>query len=240
MKTYIKNILTALMLCFVISSCQDNENWRIIPYEPEPEVPAEGPAELRIAGGHQGWKPEAEVIGKLYPVKNDAGEMDGDYAGYVYLSTEFKICPNAGWDGAFGTSDNTPEGSMVTGDGLGNLKVATEGYYYVTCNIKDLTWKADPMNFGVIGDATPGGWNDDTDLTYDAADLKLKVDITLTDGKIKFRANDAWDVPNGDFGAGEEEGKLATKGADILVTAGKYQIIVDLSTTDYTYKLIAQ
>lgn len=117
MKTYIKNILTALMLCFVISSCQDNENWRIIPYEPEPEVPAEGPAELRIAGGHQGWKPEAEVIGKLYPVKNDAGEMDGDYAGYVYLGTEFKICPNAGWDGAFGTSDNTPEGSMVTGDG---------------------------------------------------------------------------------------------------------------------------
>lgn len=129
---------------------------------------------------------------------------------------------------------------MVTGDGLGNLKVATEGYYYVTCNIKDLTWKADPLNFGVIGDATPGGWNDDTDLTYDETDLKLKVDITLTDGKIKFRANDAWDVPNGDFGAGEEEGKLATKGADILVTAGKYQIIVDLSTTDYTYKLIAQ
>lgn len=239
MKTYIKNILTALMLCFAISSCQDNENWRIIPYEPEPEVPSSGPAELRIAGGHQGWKPEAEVIGKLYPVKNDAGEMDGDYAGYVYLGTEFKICPNASWDGAFGASENTSEGSMETGDGLGNLKVATEGYYYVTCNIKDLTWKADPLNFGVVGDAT-GSWDIDNPLTYDAADLKLKITMDLVDGKIKFRANGAWGVPNGEFGGGDEEGKLFPKGADIPVTVGKYQIIVDLSTTDYTYKLIAQ
>ena len=128
---------------------------------------------------------------------------------------------------------------MVTGDGLGNLKVATEGYYYVTCNIKDLTWKADPLNFGVIGDAT-GSWDIDNPLTYDAADLKLKITMDLVDGKIKFRANGAWGVPNGEFGGGDEEGKLFPKGADILVTAGKYQIIVDLSTTDYTYKLIAQ
>ncbi len=63
---------------------------------------------------------------------------------------------------------------------------------------------------------------------------------TLWDGKIKFRANGAWGVPNGEFGGGDEEGKLFPKGADIPVTAGKYQIIVDLSTTDYTYKLIAQ
>lgn len=77
-------------------------------------------------------------------------------------------------------------------------------------------------------------------LVYDPADLKLKVDMTLTDGTIKFRANDQWDVPNGDFGAGDSEGKLAPKGNNISVTAGDYQVVVDLSTPDYTYELIAK
>ena len=121
----------------------------------------------------------------------------------------------------------------------GNL-TAEEGYYYLTFNIKELTYTVQLVNFGVIGDATPGGWNEDTDLVYDPADLKLKVDMTLTDGTIKFRANDQWDVPNGDFGAGDSEGKLAPKGNNISVTAGDYQVVVDLSTPDYTYELIAK
>ena len=83
MKKNFNYILTALLFCLLTVSCQDNENWRIIPYEPEPEAPLEGPAELRIAGDQQGWNPEAEVIGKLYPVKNDEGEMAGDYAGKI-------------------------------------------------------------------------------------------------------------------------------------------------------------
>ncbi|WP_278561352.1 hypothetical protein [Phocaeicola plebeius] len=240
MKKNFNYILTALLFCLLTVSCQDNDNWRIIPYEPEPEAPLEGPAELRIAGDQQGWNPAAEVIGKLYPVKNDEGEMAGDYAGYVYLNSQFKICPNASWDGAYGVGDDTPAGSMTVGDGLANLTVSEPGYYYVKCNIDDLTWSADVVNFGIIGSATPGQWDEDTDLVYDETDLKLKVTITLTDGEIKFRANDAWNVPNGDFGAGEEEGKLAAGAGNIAVSAGTYQIVVDLSTPDYSYEMIAQ
>ena len=65
----------------------------------------------------------------------------------------------------------------------------------------------------------------------------MKVTTTLTDGEIKFRANDAWDV---DFGAGEKEGELAAKGGNIPVSAGDYQIVVDLSNPSYTYELIKQ
>ena len=136
--------------------------------------------------------------------------------------------------------DDTPAGSMTVGDGLNNLTVSEPGYYYVKCNINDLTWSADVVNFGVIGSATPGQWDEDTDLVYDETDLKLKVTITLTDGEIKFRANDEWNVPNGDFGAGEEEGKLAAGAGNIAVSAGTYQIVVDLSTPDYSYEMIAQ
>lgn len=146
----------------------------------------------------------------------------------------------ASWDGAYGVGDDTPAGSMTVGDGLNNLTVSEPGYYYVKCNINDLTWSADVVNFGVIGSATPGQWDEDTDLVYDETDLKLKVTITLTDGEIKFRANDEWNVPNGDFGAGEEEGKLAAGAGNIAVSAGTYQIVVDLSTPDYSYEMIAQ
>lgn len=237
MKAYIKHILSALLICFAISSCQDNENWRIIPYEPEPEAPSSGPAELRIAGSHQGWKPEAEVIGKLYPVKNSSGEMDGDYAGYVYLGTEFKICPNASWDGAFGASENTSEGSLETGDGLGNLKVATEGYYYVTCNIKDLTWSCKAMNWGVIGDFN--GWTEQASLTYDPADLKLKATIEFpNDGGFKFRANDKWE--EGNIGGTLDELVQGGDSPNIPITAGTYQVVLDLSTPTYTAEVIAQ
>lgn len=233
MKTYFKHIVLALLLSCGLASCEDNENWRIIPYEPEPEVPIEGPEQLYVVGAHQGWAPGAEVIGKLYPA-----DTEGNYTGYAYLNGEYKCTSQQNWDGPnYGMGSG--EGMLSTAEDAGNL-TAEEGYYFLTFNIEELTYTAQLVNFGVIGDATPGGWNDDTDLTYDPADLKLKADITLTDGFIKFRANDAWDVPNGDFGLGEGDGKLAPKGDNIPVTAGNYQIVLDLSTSDYSYELIAK
>lgn len=232
MKT-IKYLIAFALFIMLGTSCQDNENWRIIPYEPEPSVPIEGPEFLLVVGNHQSWKPEAEVIGKVYPV-----DADGNYAGYAYLDGEFKFTSQNNWDGPnYGSGD--AEGSLSTDAQAGNL-TKDKGYYYITVNIKDLTYKADLRNFGVIGSATSGGWNDDTDLVYDPSDLKLKVTTTLTDGEIKFRANDAWDVEFGDFGAGEKEGELAAKGGNIPVSAGDYQIVVDLSNPSYTYELIKQ
>ena len=49
------------------------------------------------------------------------------------------------------------------------------------------------QSVGIIGSATPGGWDADTDLVKDAADPNLwKANVTLVDGEAKFRANDAW------------------------------------------------
>ena len=213
MKTYFKYIALTLLLALGLVSCEDNENWRIIPYEPEPEAPVDGPEQLYVVGAHQNWAPDAAVIGKLYPI-----DAMGNYAGYAYLNGEYKCTSQQNWSGPNYGAGST-EGTLSTAEDAGNL-TAEEGYYYLTFNIKELTYTVQLVNFGVIGDATPGGWNEDTDLVYDPADLKLKVDMTLTDGTIKFRANDQWDVPNGDFGAGDSEGKLAPKGNNISVTAG--------------------
>ena len=85
MKTYFKYIALTLLLALGLVSCEDNENWRIIPYEPEPEAPIDGPEQLYVVGAHQNWAPDAAVIGKLYPI-----DAMGNYAGYAYLNGEYK------------------------------------------------------------------------------------------------------------------------------------------------------
>lgn len=223
MKKFAQYILFALLTAFT-AACQDNENWRIIPYEPE--TPDE-PGILYVVGNHQGWDPAAEVIGKIYSVENN-----GIYSGYVYLNGEFKCTTEQSWDGTnYGKGDDE---SLSTDKEAGNL-TAEEGYYLLTVDTKALSYSLKSSSWGVIGDATPDGWNSDTDLVYDPTDLKLKADITLTDGEIKFRENDAWDV---DLGGSLE--KLELKGGNIKVTAGNYQIILDLSTPNYAAELISK
>jgi starch-binding outer membrane protein SusE/F len=89
--------------------------------------------------------------------------------------------------------------------------------------------------WGVIGDATADGWNSDQAMTYDLESNKWTATLTLTAGKIKFRANSGWDINYGDDGP---DGKLNAGGADIPVEAGTYTITLDLVGPVYKYKLV--
>lgn len=86
-------------------------------------------------------------------------------------------------------------------------------------------------SWGVLGSATEKGWSDSI------PDIKLKQEgdrknvwigrsIKLKQGEIKFRFNNEWNMNYGDDNA---DGKLESFGKDILVTAGEYEIILDLS-----------
>ncbi|MEP6645852.1 MAG: hypothetical protein ABJC12_02085, partial [Saprospiraceae bacterium] len=55
--------------------------------------------------------------------------------------------------------------------------------------------KAQITTVGMIGPATPYGWDADTSMIQDAVDPDLwTLDVLLTDRDAKFRANDAWDI----------------------------------------------
>lgn len=222
MKNLFRYIVAGMTILATVTSCEDNENWRVIPYEPEPSTE---PLELLVVGNHQGWNPGAEVIGKIYSVDN--GEV---YSGYVYLNGDFKCCSEPSWDG---TNYGIADGVISTDSEAGNLNAAEEGYYFLTLDLVNLTYSVERREWGIIGDATPGGWNEDVDLVYDAADLKLKANVTLVDGTMKFRANDAWEVNLG----GDVE-NLVLDGDNINVTAGDYQVVLDLSTPTYKAELI--
>lgn len=160
---------------------------------------------------------------------------DTHFEGYVYFAAdaEFKFTPAANWDASYGGSAGT------LSDTAGNI-TTTAGYYKVSANTDALTYSLTAANWGIIGSATPTGWDSDTDMTYDPATKKWTVTIALTGGQeIKFRANDAWDLNYGDTGA---DGSLNEGGDNIAVAAsGTYVVTLDLSSPrEYTYSVQLQ
>ncbi|WP_103663692.1 SusE domain-containing protein [Gracilimonas amylolytica] len=164
--------------------------------------------------------------------------QDNDrYEGYVYMANGnnyFKFTAERSWDLNWGTPDNN--GNLEEG-GIGNdLYLENPGYYKMNVNLNTLTYTLMNTQWGVIGDATPGGWSTDTDMTYDPAEKTWSVDITLSAGEMKFRANDDWAL---NYGDAEGDGFLDQDGANIPVPAsGNYTVILDLSEAPYTYELI--
>ena len=163
---------------------------------------------LYLAGNCNGWQQIDYLYGPAF---------DGKYTGFMYLDQGgFKFCTQANWDGTnYGTG-------MSTDPGAGNIVMSeAPGYYKVDVDLSALTYKLTPITtIGVIGSATAGGWNDDQNMTYNQTDRCWEIKgIVLTDGVIKFRANDAWTINwGGSFSA------LTQGGADIAVTAGTYNI----------------
>ncbi len=127
---------------------------------------------------------------------------------------------------------------LVAGGGDNIAAYTTHRFYSLTLDkstpkvIKNFSFNT----LGVIGDATPTGWDADTDMSFNTEKQRFYVDITLTDGTIKFRANDAWDV-----NWGGADGVLVSGADNIPVTAGNYRIYVNLNDpANPTYELNAK
>lgn len=198
---------------------------------------------LYIPGEYQGWSPATAP--ELNPVEG----RPGMYEGYVYMpgtgTKYFKYTSARDWDHInYGDGGN---GTFST-DGLaGGLSVPDGGYYEVTANLNNNTWTATKTTWSIVGDATPGGWNTDTQMTYDAVSQVWKVTCDmLSTGSFKFRANNAWTI---DFGIDPATSELVyadnpflgyTAGLWNLAvpTSGNYTITLDLHVSQqYTYIL---
>lgn len=143
------------------------------------------------------------------------------YQGYVHIDSEFKFTSAPDW--AHTNFGYAADGKLSTDGGAGNMKTTqdgtplTNGLYWCTADIVALTYTATPINsFGIIGDATDGGWDSETKMTPSEDFMTWTVTTTLKEGTFKFRANDNWDINLG--GALE----ALTPGADnIPVSTGQ-------------------
>jgi len=159
---------------------------------------------------------------------------NGVYVGIINMPADklgFKVTTKKSWDSGLAYGDGG--GDAVSSDGgAGNLNAGTPGLKKITVDLNKGTYKIENADsWGLVGDATPGGWDNDTDLKFinDGTGL-WKLTANLKVGKYKFRMNDTWDV-----NLGVKEGKFVKGGDDIsLSEAGNYTISLDPAEPTYT------
>lgn len=191
---------------------------------------------IAVPGNHQGWDPAtAQLL-----ASSAFGQTD--YEGWVWLDGEFKfLAPNETggffWGNLDWGDDGTSSGILIDEDGEANANAETAGYYLVKADTDALTYSIAAVNWGIIGEATPTGWDSDTDLVYDSETRTLSVDIDLSAGGWKFRGNNEWGPF--EYGSFNDDGFLQP-GGDFTFdgTAGNYQVVLDLSNPrEYTFTL---
>lgn len=209
---------------------------QITPYKVESSYP-----KLWIPGDYQGWNPAtAEVIASV--------NSDNIYEGYFNIpaggTNQFKLTAQPAWEPlAYG--DGTA-GVLIEANTEGNnFTVPTEGYYLLRADLNTMTYTLIKTTWSIFGGATPGGWDTDTQMTYDP---NLKVwTVTanmIANGSFKIRANNAWQI---DFGL-DENGKLAYANHPNLPyvdrphltvpSDGNYTITLNLSVPgEYSYSI---
>ncbi len=165
-----------------------------------------------IIGGLTGW-------GSQLPLTYDPAVRV--WKGGIHLPAgPWKFRANDNWDYNYGA----PAGSLNLAAGGDNIETTVEDDYAITLDLSSplaYTYRAD--RWGVIGDATPGGWSDDTNMTWDAVNGRFTVTLNLTAAAFKFRANDGWD-----YNLGGSLTALTAGGDNIAVAeAGNYTITLN-------------
>lgn len=125
-----------------------------------------------------------------------------------------------------------PDAGTVYGDEAGALKVngaaitpSDNGWHRLTVDTKSLTYSTESYQIGLVGSATPNGWDSpDQKMDYDAATGTWRITLNLKDGEIKFRLNDGWA-----WNLGGTPGNLTHNGSNIAVTAGNYTITLTIT-----------
>ena len=183
---------------------------------------------LNVPGNYQGWDPANETT-VIYSLRSDE-----KYEGYVYFQepTTFKFARGS-WDENWG--DTGADGTLDPGGD--DISADEAGYYKLNVDLNSLTYSFMNTSWGLIGDATPGGWDADTDMTYDTENRVWTLTTDLGAGEIKFRANDAWDLNYGE--TDPPTGFLSEGGPNIpIAEAGNYTITLILSQANYTYEVV--
>lgn len=162
---------------------------------------------IYMAGNVNGWK-QIDYL----------SSTDGNYfVGYMYLDQGgFKFCTQQDWNGTNYGADFSTDANAA------NITMTEpEGYYKVEVNIAEKKYTLTAITtIGIIGDATQGGWNESTPMTYNKEDRAWEIkNVSLTAGELKFRANDGWDINWGGT-------------ADALVQGGPNLKITDAGTYD--------
>ena len=174
---------------------------------------------LYMAGDANGWK-QIDVL----------NSEDGvNFKGYMYLNQNgFKFCSQPNWDG-------TNYGGAFFGESEDNIMMTQEaGFYQVDVDLSAKTYTLTPFTIGIIGSATPKGWDGDTEMTYNPEERCWELkNVELTDGEMKFRHTNDWNL-----NWGGPLDALVHDGDNIAVAAGTYDIKLEVNWAEGTAKCV--
>ena len=186
---------------------------------------------IYVPGNHQGWSPEkAPAL--------QSPNFDGVYVGYTYLNGNFKFTKERNWNAEYNFNDFAVKDDIFFNNDGSNINISEEGFYQIKADVASSNLSAVKTTWGIIGPAQAGGWDTDTDMTWNAADESWTATVELAADEFKFRANDAWAI-----NVGGSLDNLTQDGGNIKVTeAGTYEVKLFLtrSTSDKMYCTITK
>tara|TARA_B100000073_G_scaffold202623_1_gene167878 strand:+ start:1461 stop:2801 length:1341 start_codon:yes stop_codon:yes gene_type:complete len=147
---------------------------------------------------------------------------------------EVKFRFNNDWGLNYG--DDGADGSMEANGA--NISVSS-GHYLVSMNLNTQTYSMEQVDvWGLVGSATANGWDGPNDkFMPDFGIMEGYYYLSgaeLVDGEIKVRQNDAWGLNYGDDG---NDGLMEVNGANIPVSAGIYNIILNMAANPPTIEM---
>lgn len=132
--------------------------------------------------------PRLDIINSGIDQKIESALGNGEYFGYVKLD---ETMPFNLFDPdnsvTYGGTDGTLEA-----DGAAIAPIST-GWHQLTANVNDNTYELLDFRIGLIGDATPNGWDaPDQKMEYNPQIGLWLINVDLIVGTVKFRVNDDW------------------------------------------------
>jgi hypothetical protein len=181
---------------------------------------------IYVPGNHQGWAPDkAPAL--------QSPNFDGVYVGYSYLNGNFKFTKERNWNAEYNFNDFATKDAIFFNNDGSNINISEEGFYQIKADVASSNLSAVKTTWGIIGPAQAGGWDTDTDMTWNAADESWTATVELAADEFKFRANDAWAI-----NVGGSLDNLTQDGGNIKVAeAGTYEVKLFLtrSASDKMY-----
>lgn len=181
---------------------------------------------IYVPGNHQGWAPDkAPAL--------QSPNFDGVYVGYTYLNGNFKFTKERNWNAEYNFNDFATKDDIFFNNDGSNINISEEGFYQIKADVASSNLSAVKTTWGIIGPAQAGGWDTDTDMTWNAADESWTATVELAADEFKFRANDEWAI-----NVGGSLDNLTQDGSNIKVTeAGTYEVKLFLtrSASDKMY-----
>lgn len=162
---------------------------------------------------------------------------------YVYIAvgypewdwTEAYLLGDVDGDGTFEGYANFAEDNLSytiidgkTLQPMGEQKtVEAKGFYKITADETGTTGELGaPIVWGLIGDATPGEWNNDTEMEYNPETrLWTKGLRLLKDKEYKFRGNGDWGI-----NLGAVDGHASDMGGDLVPDGQNIKVINEIDT----------